>query len=135
MSAVEEKRTTEDNEDDEFMDQVNVYLKSSSGTRESRAELEGLLARSPSINKVVKFAIDEDEKEDANVERSRQDLQDKINKLTEMLREAEQQISEEKDKRKKKEKNLMKLAKELKKRNTQREKDLEKMEEVRNTDW
>lgn len=120
-----------DSDEEEFMEKVNVYL----SERESEEEgtLDGILRRNSSINKTVKFAMDEEELEDAELdaERSRQDLLTKIARLTDMLKEAEEQITTEKDKRKKKEKNLLKLAKELKKRNIQREADKDRMEEVR----
>jgi septal ring factor EnvC (AmiA/AmiB activator) len=82
--------------------------------------------------KVVKFAEDEAQKHDAerDQERSRQELLSKIARLTESFSEAQQQIKDEKDKRKKKEKSLLKLAKELKKRNLAREKDEDRLEEV-----
>lgn len=70
-------------------------------------------------NRVVKFADVEAEKHDAqrDQERSRQELLSKIARLTDTLKEAQEQIQFERDKRKKKEKSLLKLAKELKKRN------------------
>jgi hypothetical protein len=120
-----------DSDEEEFMEKVNVYL----SERESEEEgtLDGILRRNSSMNKTVKFAMDEEELEDAELdaERSRQDLLTKIARLTDMLKEAEEQMTTEKDKRKKKEKNLLKLAKELKKRNIQREADKDRMEEVR----
>ena len=84
-------------------------------------------------NKVVKFADDEAEKNDArrDKERSRQELLSKIARLTETLNDTQKQIQTEKDKRKKKEKSLLKLAKELKKRNLQKEKDEDRMGKVR----
>jgi hypothetical protein len=87
--------------------------------------------------KVVTFADDEAEKLDARRDkaRSRQELLSKITRLTDSLKITEQQLAIEKEKRKKKEKNLLKLAKELKKRNqkreSEREKDLSHIEEVR----
>jgi septal ring factor EnvC (AmiA/AmiB activator) len=83
-------------------------------------------------NKVVKFAQDEAEKYDAqrDKERSRQELLSKIARLTDTLTDAQKQIQIEKDKRKKKEKSLLKLAKELKKRNVVREKEEDRLEEV-----
>lgn len=82
--------------------------------------------------KVVKFAEDEAEKYDAqqDQERSRQELLSKIGRLTDILNEAQAQIKVEKDKRKKKEKSLVKLAKELKKRNLVREKEEDRIEEL-----
>ena len=119
-------------DDDDFMEQVNVYL----NTRESLVDdsntaLESILRRTSSV-KTVKFAMDEAEIEDAKKDaaRNRQELLARIARLTEMLKAAEDQISLERDKRKKKEKNLMKLAKELKKRNAEREREMERMEEV-----
>ena len=84
-------------------------------------------------SKMVKFAEDEAEKQDAQLdqERSRQELLSKIARLTDILNEAQQQVQAEKDKRKKKEKSLLKLAKELKKRNLVREKEEDRLEEVR----
>ena len=84
------------------------------------------------VTKVVKFAQDEAEKFDAqrDKERSRQELLSKIARLTATLTDAQKQIQTEKDKRKKKEKSLLKLAKELKKRNVVREKDEDRLEEV-----
>ena len=64
-------------------------------------------------------------------QRSRVDLLSKIARLNDSLREAEKKLETEKDKRKKKEKSLMKLAKELKKRTSQKDKDADRLEEVR----
>ena len=85
------------------------------------------------LNKVVKFADDEAEKYDAqrDQERSRQELLTKIARLTETLNDTQEQIQTEKNKRKKKEKSLLKLAKELKKRNSIREQEADRLEEVR----
>jgi NADH dehydrogenase/NADH:ubiquinone oxidoreductase subunit G len=115
-----------DSDDEEFMQKVNLYLSSRDSTNS-----EGIL--NASFSKVVKFADDEEELEDAarDPDRTRQELLHKIARLTIMLKEAEELNMTEKDKRKKKEKNLMKLAKELKKRNAQKEYDNERMEEVR----
>jgi len=84
------------------------------------------------VTKVVKFAQDEAEKFDAqrDKERSRQELLSKIARLTDTLTDAQKQIQTEKDKRKKKEKSLLKLAKELKKRNIVREKEEDRLEEL-----
>ena len=130
--SFEVKPSTSESDDEEFMDRVNFYLNSQDSAGQSNSALEGILKRTSSFNKSVKFEIDEAEREDARLdaERSRQELLSKIARLTDMLKEAENQISLERDKRKKKEKNLMKLAKELKKRNLQKEKDMDKMEEV-----
>lgn len=93
----------------------------------------GGVSEDDSKGKIVKFAEVEAEKADAQLdqERSRQQLLSKIARLTETLNEAQQQVQEEKDKRKKKEKSLLKLAKELKKRNLVREKEEDRLEEVR----
>ena len=83
-------------------------------------------------NRVVKFAEVEAEKQDAQLdqERSRQELLSKIARLTGTLNDAQMQVQAERDKRKKKEKALLKLAKELKKRNLAREKEEDRLEEV-----
>lgn len=83
--------------------------------------------------KVVKFADDVAEQQDAKRDhgKSRSELLTKIARLTDVLKDAEMAVDVEKEKRKKKEKNLLKLAKELKKRNQKREGDIERMEEVR----
>lgn len=122
-----------DSDGEEFMQKVNVYLQTESKLNESSRALEGILRRNSSLNKVVKFAMDEEKAEESRLdaERSRNELLTKIARLTDMLKEAEEQIAIEKDKRKKKEKNLLKLAKELKKRNIEREREKDKMEEVR----
>ena len=123
--------TAEDNEDEEFLERLNVYLNSKEPVEGKAAE--GILRRNSSFNnKTVKFAMDEAELEDEQLDntRSRQDLLDKISRLNQMLKDAEEQISVEREKRKKKEKNLIKLAKELKKRNAQKEVDMARMEEV-----
>ena len=93
----------------------------------------GGISEDDSKGKIVKFAEVEAEKADAQLdqERSRQQLLSKIARLTETLSDAQQQVQEEKDKRKKKEKSLLKLAKELKKRNLVREKEEDRLEEVR----
>ena len=81
---------------------------------------------------VVKFAEVEAEKEDAlkDQERSKQELLQKIGRLTAMLKETQDQVLVEKNKRKKKEKSLVKLAKELKKRNVARESEQDHVEEL-----
>lgn len=125
MSEIaEEKGTASDSE--EFVDEVNVYLK----TTTSDGPLPDVSPENSS--KAVKFAIDEAEREDSRRDHSRspQELLAKIARLTDLLRVAEEQISTEKDKRRKKEKSLLKLAKELKKRNQIRDKEMERMEEV-----
>jgi hypothetical protein len=82
--------------------------------------------------KVVKFADDVAEQRDArrDQERNRKELLSKIARLTDMLKDAEKAVDVEKEKRRKKEKNLLKLAKELKRRNQKRETDMERIEEV-----
>ncbi len=84
-------------------------------------------------NKVVKFVDDEEKKMDdqRDKDRSRLELLSKIARLTDLLAVAEKQLSMEKEKRKKKEKTLMKLAKELKRRMSQKDKDTDRLEEVR----
>ena len=127
MSEIaEEKGTASDSDGSEFVDEVNVYLK----TTTSDGPLPDVSPENSS--KAVKFAIDEAEREDSRRDRSRspQELLAKIARLTDLLRVAEEQISTEKDKRRKKEKSLLKLAKELKKRNQIRDKEMERMEEV-----
>ena len=83
-------------------------------------------------NRVVKFADVEAEKHDAqrDQERSRQELLSKIARLTDTLKEAQEQIQFERDKRKKKEKSLLKLAKELKKRNLVKDQEEDRCAEV-----
>lgn len=118
-------------DDDEFMEQVNVYLNAREGPSSEDQALESILKKSPSV-KTVKFAMD-DAIFDPQLDKSKstQELLSKVSRLTEMVQEAEEIATLERDKRKKKEKSLLKLAKELKKRNTQKEMDNEKMEEVR----
>jgi hypothetical protein len=95
MSFIED----EDSEE-EFMEKVKVYLNTSSSST-----LEGLVDRTPN-QKTVTFSVDEEEKKDADLDydRSREELLSKIARLTDLLKESEQQIVEEKDKRKTKEK-------------------------------
>jgi hypothetical protein len=135
MSFEEEGGGSDTGSDDaEFMEKVNVYLNSRNSMNSSSTALEGILRRNSTFNsKVVKFEMDEEELEDAKLDadRSRQELLAKIARLTDLLKDAENQITMERDKRKKKEKNLMKLAKELKKRNQQKENDMDRLEEVR----
>ena len=140
-SKTEEPRVmTEESDDDdaEFMAKVNVYLGNSQEDESifpslpSRA-LEGILRKSSST-KMVQFAVDDDfglSNPEVDASKSKQELLSKIARLTEVLREAENQVSVEQSKRKKKESNLLKLAKELKKRIAQQEMDKEKIEEVR----
>jgi hypothetical protein len=118
-------------DDDDFMEQVNVYLNASEGSGSDDKALEGILKKSPSA-KTVKFAMD-DAMFDPHSDQAKsgQELLSKISRLTELLREADEQSTLERDRRKKKEKSLMKLAKELKKRISQQETDKDKMEEVR----
>jgi hypothetical protein len=123
----------DDDDDDNFMEQVNVYLNAREGSPSSEDQtLEGILKKN-SFRKTVKFAMDDDifDPGSSDEAKSQQELLSKISKLTGMLREAEEQSALERDRRKKKEKSLLKLAKELKKRNAQQETDEEKMEEVR----
>jgi hypothetical protein len=127
--------TDESDDDDEFMAKVNVYLNErqedeSSWSSPGKA-LEGILRKSSSL-KTVQFAIDEDglSNPETDASKSKQELLAKITRLTEVLREAENQVAIEQTKRKKKERNLLKLAKELKKRITQHELEQEKIEEV-----
>lgn len=91
-----------------------------------------MLTPSKTTGRVVKFADDEAEKRDArrDKDRSRQELLSKIARLTDHLKDVQSQVKVEKDKRKKKERSLLKLAKELRKRNTQKESDTDRMEEV-----
>ena len=128
----------EDSDDDEadFMAKVNVYL---SGSQEDETilpslpsqSLEGILRKSSST-KTVQFAVDDFGLSNPEIDasKSKQELLSEIARLTEVLREAENQVSLEQSKRKKKESNLMKLAKELKKRIAQQAMDKEKIEEV-----
>jgi hypothetical protein len=90
----------DEDSEEEFMEKVKVYLNTSSSSA-----LQGLVNRTPS-QKTVTFFGDEDEKKDAELDydRSREELLSKIARLTDLLKESEQQMAEEKDKRKKKEK-------------------------------
>jgi hypothetical protein len=125
----------DDDDDEDFMAKVNVYLNSrqddeSTSSSPSKA-LEGILRKSAST-KTVQFALDNDGMGDPEIDssKSKQELLSKITRLTDMLREAESQVALEQNKRKKKERNLLKLAKELKKRIAQEESEKEKIEEV-----
>ncbi len=125
MSSAENKLESllgEEKKDDDFNHSFSM----------SAVEDDGSDGNDEVKNKMVKFAEDEAEKEDAQLdqERSRQELLSKIARLTDILNEAQQQVQAEKDKRKKKEKSLLKLAKELKKRNLVREKEEDRLEEV-----
>ena len=57
MASSQDKNS--DSDDEEFDSKMNVYL-NSSRTSFSQAALEGILKRSPSLNKIVKFDIDEE---------------------------------------------------------------------------
>lgn len=83
-------------------------------------------------SRVVKFADDEADKFDAQLDkdRSREELLSKITRLTTHLNDLQKQVQFERDKRKKKEKSLLKLAKELKKRNLIKERDEDRFEEL-----
>lgn len=121
-----------DDDDDDFMEKVNVYLNSPDGSSNDDKALEGILRKSSSVmSKTVKFA-DEDDVDDpkSDASKSRQELLTKISRVTELLRQAEELAVIEKDKRRKKEKNLLKLARELKKRNAQEISDKARIEEV-----
>lgn len=122
----------DDSDDEDFMQRVNVYLNTGDNASSERA-LQGILRNgaSPYFSKSVKFAMDEvmyDASSDDT--KSRQELLSKVSKLTQLLKKAEQQSVLERNKRKKKEKTLLKLAKELKKRNSQQLTDQERIEEV-----
>ncbi len=130
MRDDEEDDYDDDYDDDEFMANVNVYLNTREESPSNNKVLEGILRRSSSVRtKTVKF---EDEFNDlqSDTSRSRQELLDQISRMTDMLRDAEAQVSLEREKRRKKDKYLLKLAKELKKRNAQQEVDKVRMEEV-----
>lgn len=124
----------DEDDDEEFMAKVNVYLNAREESPSDHRALEGILRRSSSIRpKTVKF---DDELNDpkSDTSKSKQELLEKVSKLSDMLRDMEAQVSLERDKRRKKEKYLFKLAKELKKRNAQQEVDKERLEEVRPVD-
>jgi len=125
MSTAENKLESllgEEKKDEEFNHSFSI----------SAVEDDGSDGNDEVKNKIVKFAEVEAEKEDAQLdqERSRQELLSKIARLTDILNEAQHQVQAEKDKRKKKEKSLLKLAKELKKRNLVREKEEDRLEEL-----
>lgn len=129
--------TEESDDDDDFMAKVNVYLTDRQDDDSMVASpgkaLGGVLRKSSSSNtKSVKFAIEGDELRQPEVDESKtkQELLSKISRLTELLQEAESVVSLEQSKRKKKERNLVRLAKELKKRNVQQELEKERIEEV-----
>jgi len=123
----------EEDDDDDFMETVNVYLNAREDASVEGKALEGILRRNSSVvSKTVKFADEEDViGTPVDKSKSKQELLAKISRLTELLREAEELASIERDKRKKNEKNLLKLAKEMKKRNAQQEADKHRIEEVR----
>lgn len=135
----EEATSMSDDEDDEdeddFLTKVNVYLNSrhedESTAVTSNGGLEGILRKSSSTKR-VQFEVDDDSLRSSEVDASKtkQELLSKITRLTEVLRETENLVSIEQSKRKKKEKNLVKLAKELKKRIAQHDVDKAKIEEV-----
>lgn len=93
----------DDSSSEEFMDKVNVYLNASPSS--AVEEIKGIL-RPQSSTKSVKFSFDQEEEEDAkrDLGRSREELLGKIAKLTDILKDCEKQVQDEKDKRKKKEK-------------------------------
>jgi hypothetical protein len=145
----EEKKNNDDEEDDSNNDlSMNTSLEFQPSTIESIIEEDGdddddgdgdginnnnvTFTPSKTTGRVVKFADDEAEKRDArrDKDRSRQELLSKIARLTDQLKDVQSQVEVEKDKRKKKEKSLLKLAKELRKRNTQKGRDTDRMEEV-----
>jgi hypothetical protein len=66
----------------------------------------------------------------SDTEKNHEELILKVAKVMDKLKQAEMDLSAEKAIRKKKEKNLMKLAKELKKRNLQKEGDAERLQKV-----
>ena len=117
--------------EDDLNEQVNVYWNPRQRASSSDKNLESILKRSSSI-KTVTFAMDDTILDPQGDEaKSKQELLSKISTLTDMLRDAEAQFILEREKRKKKEKNLLKLAKELKKRNLQQEIEKEMIEAVR----
>jgi len=124
----------DDDDDSDFMEKVNVYLyarEDPSNKDSSNKALESILRRNSStMSKSVSFAVDGVDAGDDSF-KSKPELMAKISRLMELLRQAEEVTSIEKDKRKKKEKNLLKLAKELKKRIAQQVADKERIEEVR----
>jgi hypothetical protein len=91
---------------EEFMDKINVYLNKSTQNRDP-SSLQGILRPQASSNtKQVTFSVDEMEAEDTrrDTSRSKEELLSKVARLTDILKESEKQVADEKDKRKKKEK-------------------------------
>ena len=98
--------SADDSDDEEFEVKVDAYLNSSVSTEQGA--LQGILRRSSSLNKVVKFVVDDEDEQEAkrDEERSRQELLLRIQRLTETLKKAEETVRTEKEKRKKKDKSL-----------------------------
>jgi len=122
---------TEEKKDDNDMLAL-LHTSSSTSFDVNIIEQDDSVEEDQEKNKTVKFADVEAEKFDAqrDQERSRQELLVRIARLTETLKDAQQEIKMEKDKRKKKEKSLLKLAKELKKRNLLKEQNEDRFEEL-----
>lgn len=92
-----------------------------------------------SVKGSVTFAMDvlqdvddyDEERDQQQQQRTTTQLLDKISRLQKSLREAQIKCETERQRSKKKGKNLVKLAKELKKRQHQKERDADRLEEVR----
>ena len=103
MSFQEDESSEED-----LMQRVNLFLNTSTV---SSTPSQGLSSQASSTQtslkkKGVSFSMDEEEKREAELDfdRSREELLSKIARLNGLLKEKEQQLVDEKDKRKKKEK-------------------------------
>lgn len=128
---VDDDDDDDDLDDEDFMAKVSVYLNTRDESSASETKvLESILRRNSSIRaKTVTF---DDEFVDlkSDTTKTKQELVSEITRLTCLLRDSEEQVSLERDKRRKKDKYVFKLAKELKKRNAQQVADKEKLEEL-----
>jgi hypothetical protein len=115
---------------------VEVILEAATSTFDSpaaRAKSPKRIGRSVSFQGVMENIVELDDKPDSD--KTHEELLNKNQRLLERLEKAEIDVSGEKVIRKKKEKSLMKLARELKNRNQQKDEAVERVGEVSVIFW
>jgi hypothetical protein len=125
MSFMKKSREEKKEDSDEDVDVILERVKSYEEPMLTKSLEQG---RSVSFKGLMEASDLLDDKQDSG--KTHTELLNKIQRLTKELKQAEIDVSGEKAIRKKKEKTLMKLAKELKKRNEQRDEDVERLGEV-----
>jgi hypothetical protein len=130
MSFLKKGREEKKEDSDEDVDVILEAIQSFDKPEQAKSPEHG---RNVSFQDIMGKSDLLDDKQD--ISKTHAELLNKIQRLLESLKKAEIDISGEKAIRKKKEKSLMKLAKELKKRNQQRDQDVERVGEVSVKRW